>query len=67
MERSMNLGFQVTKHQFLLENKEYYRIMRLLNKEQQAIVKDISMKKRRDIHTPIDLFLIGGQEQEKNS
>jgi len=45
MERSRNLGFQVTKHPFLLENKEYYRTRRLLNKEKQAIFRDIAMKK----------------------
>jgi hypothetical protein len=27
-----------------LENKEYYRVRRLLNKEQQTIVKDIALK-----------------------
>jgi len=32
----------------------------MLNKEQQEIVKDIAMKKCRDIHTPIYLFLTGG-------
>jgi hypothetical protein len=32
MEKSINLGFQVTKHPFVLENKEYYRIRRFLNK-----------------------------------
>ena len=30
-EKCINLGFQVTKHPFLIENNEYHRIRRLLN------------------------------------
>jgi hypothetical protein len=59
-EKRINLGFKVTDHPFYVENDEYYRIRWLLNREQQAILKDIAMKKRLDIHTPVHLFLIGG-------
>jgi hypothetical protein len=58
MGKSIHLRFQVTKHPFFLENEEYYKIKRLLNKEQQAIVKDIAWKKCKDIHTHVHLFLI---------
>jgi hypothetical protein len=61
MGKSIHLKFQVTKHPFFLENEEYYRIRRLLNKEQQAIVKDIAWKKCKDIHTHVHLFLIEGE------
>jgi Cdc6-like AAA superfamily ATPase len=32
----------------------------MLNKEQQEIVKDISLKKSMDMHMPLYLFLTGG-------
>jgi hypothetical protein len=44
-EKRINLGFQVTKHPFLIENNEYHRIRHMLNREQQTIVKEISLKK----------------------
>ena len=44
-QKKINLGFQVIEHPFLLENMEYYKIRRILNREQQAIVKEIAMKK----------------------
>ena len=44
-EKRINLGFQVTKHPFLIENNEYHRIRRLLNRKQQTIGKDIALKK----------------------
>jgi hypothetical protein len=59
-KRTTNLGFQVAGHPFFLENREYYRLRRMLNKEQQAIVKDISLKKLRDMQMPLYLFLTGG-------
>jgi hypothetical protein len=43
-EKRINLVFQVTKHPFLIENNEYHRIRRLLNRKQQIVVKDISLK-----------------------
>jgi hypothetical protein len=64
MEKSINLRFQITKHPFSLESEEYYRIRRLINREQQEIVKDIAMKKHRDIHTLIRLFLAGGMNMK---
>jgi Cdc6-like AAA superfamily ATPase len=60
MKKSINLGFQVKNHPFFLENEEYYRIRRMLNREQQEIVKDIAFKKCSDMHTPLYLFLTGG-------
>jgi hypothetical protein len=59
-EKRINLGFQVTKHHFLIENNEYYRVKRVLNREQQAILKDTAIKKRLNMHTHVHLFLIGG-------
>jgi hypothetical protein len=41
-KRTTNLGFQVAGHPFFLENSEYYRLRRMLNREQQAIIKDIA-------------------------
>jgi exonuclease III len=60
LKKTINLGFQVTDHPFFLENEEYYRLRRLLNKEQQAIVKDIALKKSMDIQEPLYVFLTGG-------
>jgi hypothetical protein len=59
-KRTTDLGFQVATHPFLLENNEYYRLRRMLNREQQAIVKDISLKKLRNVQMPLYLFLTGG-------
>ena len=58
-EKCINLGFQVTKHPFLIENNEYHRIRCLLNHEQQTIVNDISLKKRLNMDTPVHLLLTG--------
>jgi hypothetical protein len=44
IEKRINLGFQVTKYPFFIENNEYYRVRRLLNREQQTIIKDIAIK-----------------------
>jgi hypothetical protein len=60
IEKRINLGFQVTKHPFLIENNEYHRIRRLLNREQQTILKDIALKKHLSMHTHVHLFLTGG-------
>jgi hypothetical protein len=60
IEKHINLGFQVTKHPLFIENNEYYRVRRLLKREQQAIVKDIAIKKCLNMHTPVHLFLTGG-------
>jgi hypothetical protein len=60
IEKRINLGFQVTKHPFLIENNEYHRIRRLLNREQQTILKDIALKKCLSMHTHVHLFLTGG-------
>jgi hypothetical protein len=65
IEKCINLGFQVTKHPFFIENNEYYRVRRLLNREQQAIVKDIAMKKCSNMHTHVHLFLIGEARTRK--
>ena len=46
IEKRINLGFQVTKHPFLIENNEYHRIRRMFNQEQQTILKDIAFKKK---------------------
>jgi hypothetical protein len=48
-KRRTNLGFQVAGHPFFLENSEHYKLRIMLNKEQQAIVKDISLKKLRNM------------------
>jgi hypothetical protein len=58
-EKRINLGFQVTKHPFLIENNEYHGIRRLLNREQQTIVKDIALKKRLNMNSPMHVFLTG--------
>jgi hypothetical protein len=58
-EKRINLGFQVTKHPFLIENNEYHRIRRLLNREQQTILKDIALKKCLNMDTLVHLFLTG--------
>jgi hypothetical protein len=34
IKKHINIGFQFTKHPFLIENNEYHRIIRLLNREQ---------------------------------
>jgi hypothetical protein len=60
IEKRINLGFQVTKHPFLIENVEYHRIKCPLNREQQTILKDIALKKRLNMHTPMNLFLTCG-------
>jgi len=64
-KRTNNLGFQVARHLFLLENSEYYRLRRMLNREQQAIIKDVILKKLRDMQTPLYLFLMGGVGTKK--
>jgi hypothetical protein len=58
-EKRINLGFQVTKHPFLIENNEYHRIRRLLNREQQTIVKDIALKKWLNMNNRVHVFLTG--------
>ena len=58
-EKCINLGFQVTKHPFLIENNEYHRIRCMLNHEQQTIVKDIALKKRLNMNSPVHVFLKG--------
>jgi hypothetical protein len=37
-------------HPFFLKNEEYYRLRRMLNREQQEISKEIFLKKSRDMH-----------------
>jgi hypothetical protein len=59
IEKHINLGFQVAKHPLLIENNEYHRIIRLLNQEQQTILKDIALKKCLNMHTHVHLFLTG--------
>jgi hypothetical protein len=58
-EKCINLGFQVTKHPFLIENNEYHRIRRLLNHEQQTILKDIALKKCLNMNNHVHVFLTG--------
>ena len=43
-KKPINISFQAIEHPFLLENQEYYKLIRVLNKEQQEIVKDIAIK-----------------------
>ena len=64
-EKRINLGFQVTKHPFLIENNEYHIIRRMLNREQQTILKDIALKKRLNMDSPVHLFLTGGAGTSK--
>jgi hypothetical protein len=59
-EKCINLGFKVIKHPFLIENNEYHRIRRLLNHEQQTIVKDIALKKWLNMNNLVYVFLTGG-------
>ena len=59
-ENPINIGFQAIGHPFLLENQEYYKLRRMLHKEQHEIVKDITIKKRRELYTPFYLFLTDG-------
>jgi hypothetical protein len=59
-EKRINLGFQVTKHPFPIENNEYHRTRCLLNHEQQTIVKDIALKKRLNMNSPVHVFLTRG-------
>jgi hypothetical protein len=59
-EKRINLGFQVTKHPFLIENNEYHRIRRLLNRKQQTILKDIALKKCLNMNSPVHVFFTGG-------
>jgi hypothetical protein len=59
-EKCINLGFQVTKHPFLIENNEYHITRRLLNHEQQTIVKDIVLKKGLNMNSHVHMFLTGG-------
>ena len=64
-EKCINLGFQVTKHPFLIENNEYNRIRCILNREQQTILKDIALKKRLNMDSHVHLFLTGGARTGK--
>jgi hypothetical protein len=66
LKKTVNLGFQVTHHPLFHENEEYYRLRSSLNREQQAIVKDIALKKSMDIQKPLHLFLTGGAGTGKN-
>jgi hypothetical protein len=59
-KKRINLGFQVTKHHFLIENNEYHRIRRLLNHEQQTILKDIALQKCLNMNNLVHVFLTGG-------
>lgn len=43
-----------------MNNNEYYNLRRKLNREQQTIIKDIVMKKLKDMKNPLHLFLTGG-------
>jgi hypothetical protein len=65
IEKRINIGFQVTKHPFFIENNEYYIVRRLLNREQQAILNDIAIKKHLNMHTLVHLFLTGGAGTRK--
>jgi hypothetical protein len=58
-EKRINIGFQVTKHPFLIENNEYHRIRHMLNHQQQIIVKDIALKKRLNMNSLVHVFLTG--------
>jgi hypothetical protein len=59
VKKHINIGFQVTKHPFLIENNEYHRIRHLLNREQQTILKDIALKKRLNMNSLVHVFLTG--------
>jgi hypothetical protein len=56
-EKCMSLGFQGTKHPFLIENNEYHRIRRLLNRKQQTILKNIALKRLLNMDSPMHVFL----------
>ena len=56
MKKKINLGFQITAHPFLMENNEYYKLRRILNKEQQAIVKDVAIKKEKTQGTNLPFY-----------
>jgi hypothetical protein len=58
-EKRINLGFQVTKHPFLIENNEYHIIRHMLNHEHQTILKDISLKKWLNMNNLVHVFLTG--------
>jgi len=49
----------------MLSNEEYYKIRRILNREQQAILKDIAIKKQKNIDKPLCLFFTGGAGTRK--
>jgi hypothetical protein len=66
-EKRINLGFQVTKYHFLIENNEYHRIICLLNREQQTILKDIALKKHLNMDTLLPCSLQAEQEQGRHS
>jgi hypothetical protein len=59
-EKRINLGFQVTKHPFLIENNENHIIRHPLNRERQTILKDSVLKKCLNMDTHVHLFLTGG-------
>jgi hypothetical protein len=59
-EKCINIGFQVTKNPFLIENNEYHIIRCMLNHEQQTIVKDIVLKKCLNMNNHMHVFLTGG-------
>lgn len=52
-------AFEIAKHPQIIDNNEYYKLRRMLNRE-QAIVKDVLIKKMKNIKEPLHLFLTGG-------
>ncbi|XP_059070801.1 uncharacterized protein LOC131860407 [Cryptomeria japonica] len=53
-------AFEIAKHTQIIDNNEYHKLRQMLNIEQQAIVKDIAIKKMKNMQTPLHLFLTGG-------
>ncbi|XP_059077054.1 uncharacterized protein LOC131876217 [Cryptomeria japonica] len=53
-------AFKISQHPQIMDNNDYYKLRQMLNKEQQTIVKDIIMKKLKNIKAPLHLFLTGG-------
>lgn len=58
-------AFESTQHPQIMDNNYYYRLRRLLNREQQKIIKNIIIKKLKKLNTPIHLFLTGGAGTRK--
>lgn len=52
--------FKSNHHPQIMDNNEYYKLRQMLNREQQAIIKDIVKKKIKNNKNLLHLFLTGG-------